>query len=308
MSTIENFYIKIEGIVADFNNDRIFDVAIIDLDYEKIRILYGNGDGTFVMRTSVILNYNSKMRKIFAGDINSDGYNDIIVTSTNLVGFVICYGNADGDFIEKTISSTETTYIPNSIIISDLNNDNYMDIVVLHNSDRNIYVYLGYGNESFDTRKASPVGGYNIPEYMTVGDFNEDGILDVIVTQLLVSSVTMMFGYGNGRFGNKIKLILNPDFQKLATPPVTVVDFNRDDHLDIAACQGTSCTVTVFYGDGNSSFERDIMLSTRDVDVDNFISAADLNGDNYPDIISFFDFTLEIFLNADQCGNIAEVV
>ena len=237
-----------------------------------------------------------------AADVNGDGYNDIVVTSTNLDGFVVCYGNADGTFVEITTSNRQTIYIPSSINTHDFNNDNFMDIALVNDHYNTIDVFLGYGNRSFQMKKTSSIGGFLRADYMTVGDFNEDRILDVVVTQLEVSAVNVLFGYGDGSFGNKTKLILISDLYYSVAYLITLADVNKDGHLDVVICQGEPCVIIIFYGDGNGSFERHIMSSIKIFNSDSFISTGDLNGDGYPDIISSFNNTWGILFNNGQCS------
>ena len=116
-----------QTIVTDLNNDQISDIVVINTDLGYIYILYGNGDGTFVVKTNILLEHNFEPRKISVADVNGDDYKDIVVTSTNLDGFVVCYGNVDGSFIEITTSNIQTSYIPFSINVNDFNNDNFVD-------------------------------------------------------------------------------------------------------------------------------------------------------------------------------------
>jgi len=241
-------------------------------------------------------------RQIVAADVNGDDYKDIVVTSTNLDGFVVCYGNADGSFIERTPSNNQSIYISSSIHSHDFNNDNFVDIAFVNIFNNTIDVFLGYGNGSFQAKKTSRTGGVLAPESMTVGDFNEDGILDVIVMRPAVSALNLMFGYADGSFGNTTKLILLSDVDGFLRCLITLADLNKDGHLDVVVCQGDPCIIIIFYGDGNGSFERHIMSSTKIFNDDSAIDSSDLNGDGYPDIISSFNYTWGILFNTGQCN------
>ena len=301
LSFVDDLVMHMQNIVTDLNNDQISDIVVINTGLGYIYILYGNGDGTFVVKTNILLEENFELRKISVADVNGDDYKDIVVTSTNLDGFVVCYGNVDGSFIEITTSNIQTSYIPFSINVNDFNNDNFMDIAFVNSDSNTIDVFLGYGNGSFETKKTSPTGGVLASQYMIVGDFNEDEILDLIVMQPLVSSLNVIFGYGNGSFGDKIKLILLSNLGSLDINLVTLVDFNRDNHLDVVVCQGNPCVMFIFYGDGNGSFERDIIFPTKRFNNYRSISTGDLDGDGYSDIITSFNYTLEILFNTGQC-------
>ncbi|CAF2144744.1 unnamed protein product, partial [Rotaria magnacalcarata] len=74
-----------------------------------------------------------------------------------------------------------------------------MDLTAV--SDGNtVYVILGNGDGTFQKDKR-----YDIAESVTVGDFNNDKKLDIAVTNNYDTSISILFGNGNGTFHNHIK-------------------------------------------------------------------------------------------------------
>jgi hypothetical protein len=76
---------------------------------------------------------------------------------------------------------------------------------------------------------------YNCPQFAAVGNFNNDGLLDIVVANRLVpntlsSNVGIFLGDGNGTFSDLMSF--STDYYSL-TQCVAVGDFNNDSRLDL---------------------------------------------------------------------------
>ena len=63
-------------------------------------------------------------------------------------------------------------------------------------------IFLGYGDGSFAKQITSSTGAESNPWYAIAGDFDRDGYMDLATANYATSSVSVLFGYGNGSFGN----------------------------------------------------------------------------------------------------------
>jgi hypothetical protein len=95
---------------------------------------------------------------------------------------------------------------------------------------------------------------YLTPMAIASGDFNNDGIADVVVSgknDLDGSGVmTVLFGKGDGGFKSKIDMPTD----KYAVDLV-VVDMDKDGLPDIVTCNNSSQTVTIFMGQKSGGFK-----------------------------------------------------
>ncbi|CAF4399228.1 unnamed protein product, partial [Adineta steineri] len=66
---------------------------------------------------------------------------------------------------------------PYYVAVGQLNQDAYVDIVVINNGDNSISVFLGFGNGSFANQTKYLTGGS--PTFVAVADFNDDTKLDI---------------------------------------------------------------------------------------------------------------------------------
>ena len=81
----------------------------------------------------------------------------------------------------QNIYSTGRYSKPSSIAIGDFNNDHQLDIVVANYGTSNIGIFIGYANGTFQTQTTYSIGLKSHPNYINVGDFNNDNQLDVVV-------------------------------------------------------------------------------------------------------------------------------
>ena len=143
-----------------------------------------------------------------------------------------------------------TGHGPVSVAIADFNKDSHPDLVVANQTDGTISILLGNGDGTFATQTtiAIPVGATAAsPSAVTTGDFNNDGNIDIAVTDMANSRVMILLGNGDGTFQTPVPYATG-------TNPVALVaqDFNGDGVPDLAVVnQGdgtTASTVTILLG------------------------------------------------------------
>jgi uncharacterized protein (TIGR03437 family) len=117
------------------------------------------------------------------------------------------------------------------------------------------------------------------PRVVATGDFNRDGILDLVVANYGSGTVSLLLGNGNGTFRPHLTL------DALAPSSLVIGDFNGDGFLDLAVANQTSNFVSIFLGTGAATFRAPLDFSAGGVGPVS-IAVGDFNGDGIPDLVA----------------------
>jgi len=259
---------------GDFNKDGNQDMAItIGGNNPTISILLGNGDGTFQQGAEYGV---SNANNIFSTDVNNDGNLDLLVPgiNSNGRGLAVFLGNGDGTF-QPAIVTLSSNQLCCQYALADVNGDGAIDLVAVGSY---LCVLLGNGDGSF-----KPATCTSFPEsfdFVTVGDFNRDGKLDLAITGFNNSGplLAILLGNGDGTFRTSQIYITNG-----LPSGLTTADFDGDGNLDLAIVDSKNSSVVIAYGMGDGTFRRGPTYSTAFNPFS--IGTADVNGDGKLDLV-----------------------
>ncbi|CAF1439998.1 unnamed protein product, partial [Adineta ricciae] len=268
--------------LADFNADGIQDIVSANYGTNSISILIGFANGSFSLIYTYATGDFSGPKAVATGDLNNDGLIDIVVAhyDANTIGIFLANGKAS--FVTQIVYTVCYECWPNWVTINDFNKDNKSDIAVATFNNEYISVYLGYGNSSFANAMQYSTGDGSAPIYHTIGDFNQDGALDIVVANSGIDNIVVLFGFSDGTF-----LLGKAYSTGTGSIPraIGIADFNHDQRLDIVVGNYQSGDIRIFLGGGHEPFAGMRKLNTGDESRPHFLAVEDLNRDGWVDIV-----------------------
>jgi uncharacterized protein (TIGR03437 family) len=248
---------------------------------DTVTAFFGRGDGTLVgpPAYSVYAGIQASFpTSMVTADFNGDGKPDLAVAAGDVW---IMLSQGGGSFRTPVAIAIPSAKVV-AVAAGDFNGDGKQDLVIGDSYGSGVYVLLGNGDGTFRAPVQYAMGG-SITS-VAVADFNGDGKPDIAACGMGAAGV--LLGNGDGTFQSVKSLT------QFGNGPywLTVGDFNKDGKPDLAiANQGTPGTgtdiggVLVYLGVGDGTFQDPV--SYPGARYPNFIVAADVNGDNNPDLI-----------------------
>ena len=246
-----------------------------------------------------------------AGDMNDDGFDDIIIGAylynSNTGRAYIYYGGLNINTTADVILTGEAASNVFGCSVSsagDVNGDGYSDVIVGaygHSSNKGrAYIYFG-GSTMNNIADVIMTGEFNGNDFgtsvSTAGDINGDGYADVIVGADLYNSNTgrAYIYFGGSSMNNSTDVTLtgaaaNNTFGKSVS---SAGDVNGDGFSDVIIGANGYVSNTgrayIFFGGSAMDNTSDVLL-TGEAASDNFgvsaSSAGDVNGDGFSDVIA----------------------
>src|SRR4051812_10335418 len=198
---------------------------------------------------------------VAVGDFNGDGHQDMAIANSGQASVSIRLGTGDGSFTGSNSTATDFQTGnggPLAVVTGDFNRDGKLDLATANSGTNDVSVLLGNGDGTFVTPASHfSTGSNSNPNALAIGDFDEDGKLDLAVSLSDPGHVAVMLGTTPGSFGP-------PTTFTVGQGPVAirVADFNGDGHDDVAVAGGSSSGfVSVLLGMGNGSLSGPTNLS-----------------------------------------------
>lgn len=279
---------------TDFNCDGRLDLVTANRSSASVSVLLGNGEGTFQTAVDYPTGATCSPFSVAVGDFNCDGKPDLATANWGSGDISTLLGLGDGTFQAAITYPTDS--LPGyaySVAVGDFNGDAKPDLAVTSNDNsRNVGIFLGNGDGTFQTPVHYDVGG--VLSSLAVGDLNCDGRLDLVMTHPSISGTkySVLLGNSNGTFQSAAHYAYDGGWDPES---VVVTDLDCDGKPDLVMANQVTNNVSVFFGKGDGTFESPVHYAAGYAPVS--AAATDLNGDGRPDLAI-----------ADANGNAAAVL
>ena len=174
-------------VVGDFNSDGLPDLAEADT---QLKILIGNGTGQFTVAHTYSFGFGNPTH-LATADFDHNGSLDLAVGVINSDPQVYIYlGDGTGAFVSAPgIALTDAQ----GIAALDIDGDGDIDIATADYSQETISVAKGNGRGLFNRMKTFvfPRNPQTFPINITSGDFNEDGLPDLVTSDYRAGGATV---------------------------------------------------------------------------------------------------------------------
>ncbi|MDX1950776.1 MAG: FG-GAP-like repeat-containing protein [Verrucomicrobiota bacterium] len=287
---------------ADYDNDGRLDLAICAATGPRVFIYHQEPDGFTLETNAVFLTPNLQTFSCAWGDYDNDGNVDLFVSdSTPSFGGAndLLFRNLGNRRFEKVTSRppVNDNAVGQGAVWGDYDGDGYLDLFVTSLSNQKNILYKNLDGTNFfrTTNNAVVAAGGNSggPAW---GDYDNDGDLDLFVSNFTPQNALLYRNEGNGHFTSITNDIIVRDGPSAGS---IWVDFDNDGWLDLVSA---AAKTLVYLNNGDGSFSKvvtgGLVSKTYASWGNNSFASADVNQDGFQDLLNVnFNGSNELFYN-----------
>jgi Tfp pilus assembly protein PilF len=277
---------------ADYDNDGWLDLFVIGGD-GRGHLFRNTGSGTFVDVTAKAGVGDVKgARKAVFVDLDHDGDLDLLLIGNG--PRTVYRNNLDGTFTEATASfGLAGGGDERDVVFGDFDGDGRVDLFITNASGSDALFHNGGAQRFTDVTASSGLTTKGGSGAAAIGDYNNDGFLDIFVASANGGDPTLWLNKGDGTFTRDARSSAAIQAIRKTTGLVaTFVDYDNDGWLDLVvggnsvANAGGGGNVFLFRNDGTGKFlDRSTLIpaSVRTAGASS-IAVSDIDDDGDEDL------------------------
>jgi len=282
---------SLEARVSVFNNEK-FDLdhsvtgrTIVDVNldgrndmvfthrYGRLTVLLATENNGYEASQSHRI--GSRFRRVANGDLNRDGYPDIVTLNDVKSKLHVFLNDGDGRFHE--VNSYDTPVGPKDLLVEDLDRDGFVEVIVVSPSTDTVAVYSAGANGELNLQAS--IGSVATPTHVVSGDLDHDGTDELVVAGSTDARLYVLKQRSHERW-DVVSFLAIPGY----VDDLLVQDMNGDDELDLAVVTHSDAfdgAVHMYLGDrGIFALESTHERGSRF----NKLAAADTDGDGISEL------------------------
>ena len=272
-------------------NRLIFSLALLSLGATR-------GSSAPLFNSAPFISVGSSPSGVALGDFDQDGQLDFAVSNQVLLGTVSVFFGRGSSFQPGGVFATGGEFCV-ALASGDFNGDGKPDLAVantcINGECRNgsVTIELNQGDGTFAATATYDTGVS--PEAIAAGDLNNDGKIDLVVTNGSTNSVSILLGNDNGTFtpGMAVKL-----HNRVEPSGITLADMDGDGTLDLVVAENVTSQVAISLGNGDGTFRPAHAFDAGG--LASAVAVGDFNGDGKMDVAA------TVYEAGDgQAGNVA---
>ncbi|MEP7381493.1 MAG: FG-GAP-like repeat-containing protein [Gemmatimonadota bacterium] len=282
----------VDAAVGDYDNDGWLDLFVIGTDGRGI-LEHNKGDGRFEDVTSAarIVAADGATRALWV-DLDHDG--DLDLVEIGGAADRVYRNNLDGTFTESAQGMGLGAHAGGrNAAFGDFDGDGRVDLVVAYEGD-GVVLYrnsAGAAVRFADVTAASGLAASGGARDVAVADFNNDGLLDLLVSRTGGGPMELWRGVAGGRFerDNRSDTVL-ASFASASAARATFVDVDNDGALDLViagvpAARAGARSLALLHNDGSGKYQVRSRLLPATVAASSVVVPIDIDADGDQDLL-----------------------
>lgn len=273
---------------GDYNNDGFQDLVVVPWNdgcwscRSPIRFYKNNGDGTFTIGSSVLIDAVLSCNGVAWGDYDNDGRPDVFISrylnQTNLL-----FHNDSVDFSQISSGSIVTDVASSTgCAWGDYDKDGWLDLFVSHGQNQNNALYHNNGNGTFTgIFTGSIVNDGGDSRGCAWGDYDNDSWPDLFVNNYSNQKPFLYHNNGNGTF-TKITNASPVESSGWGSECMWL-DYDNDGWLDLLVTYN-SANNRLYHNNQNGTFTLTNLAPSQEWGWSYSSAFADIDNDGWIDI------------------------